>query len=138
MMLRLCFDQRRRRPFRSAILKHRGPSLVSFSMQFPLRWGGAGAVRTRCMAWVYSIDLLTGFTGHCMCFQAVKGCPYSVFSPPNTWQMMPFLNPLDALIPKSHYHFCANFWVRVTSEAQGSVSVGFWGSRELSPFGRGA
>ena len=26
------------------------------------------------------------------------------------------------------------FWVWVTSEAQGSVSVGFWGSRQLSPF----
>ena len=33
--------------------------------------------------------------------------------------------------------FC-RFWVRVTYEAQGSVLVGFWGSRQLSPFwGRG-
>ena len=34
--------------------------------------------------------------------------------------------------------FFADFGVRVTSEAQGSVSVGFWGSSQLSPFwGRG-
>ena len=28
----------------------------------------------------------------------------------------------------------ADFWVWVTSEAQGSVSEGFWGSCQLSPF----
>ena len=42
---------------------------------------------------------------------------------------MTFLNPLDLLIPKISFSFFADFWVRVTSEAQGSVSVGFWGSR---------
>ena len=42
------------------------------------------------------------------------------FFSPNIWQMITFLNLLDAL------------WV--TSEARGSVSVGFWGSRQLSPF----
>ena len=31
--------------------------------------------------------------------------------------------------------FFADFWVWVTSEARGSVSVGFWGSRQLSLFG---
>ena len=57
---------------------------------------------------------------------------------PNPWQMMTFLNPLDALIPKTPFSFFAEFWVRVTSEAQGSVSLGFWGPRQLSPFwGRG-
>ena len=56
---------------------------------------------------------------------------------PNIWQMMTFLNPLDALIPKIPFSFFAEFWVRVTSEAQGSVSVGFWGSRQLSPFSGG-
>ena len=56
------------------------------------------------------------------------------FFPPNTWQMMTFLNPLDALIPKIPFSFFTDFWVWVTSEARGSVSVGFWGSRQLSPF----
>ena len=56
---------------------------------------------------------------------------------PNTWQMMIFPNPLDALIPKnSIFIFCRIllFWACVTSGAQGSVSVGFWGARELSLF----
>ena len=47
---------------------------------------------------------------------------------------MTFLNPLDALIPKIPFSFFADFWVWVTSEARGSVSVGFWGSCQLSPF----
>ena len=58
---------------------------------------------------------------------------FSIFSP-NIWQMMTFLNPLDALLPKIPVSFFADFWVRVTSEAWGSVSVGFWGSCQLSPF----
>ena len=59
------------------------------------------------------------------------------FFSPNTWQMT-FLNPLDALIPKIPLSFFADFWVWVTSEARGSVSVGFWGSHQLSPlFGGG-
>ena len=45
-----------------------------------------------------------------------------------------FVNPLDALIPKFPFSIFGGFWVWVTSEARGSVSVGFWGSRELSPF----
>ena len=48
--------------------------------------------------------------------------------------MMTFLNHLDALIPKIPFSFFPDFWVWVTSEAQGSVSVGFWGSCQLSPF----
>ena len=52
--------------------------------------------------------------------------------------MMTFLNSLDALIPKIPFSFFSDFWVWVTSEARGSVSVGFWGSCQLSPFwGRG-
>ena len=51
---------------------------------------------------------------------------FSLFSP-NAWQIMIFLDPLDVLIPKSHFHFFAKFWVRVTSGAWGSVSVGFPG-----------
>ena len=51
---------------------------------------------------------------------------------------MTFLNPLDALIPKNPIFFFADFWVWVTSEARGSVSVGFWGSRQLSPFWGGS
>ena len=50
------------------------------------------------------------------------------------WQMMTFLNPLDALIPKIPFSFFPDFWVWVTSEARGSVSVGFWGSCQLSLF----
>ena len=38
---------------------------------------------------------------------------------PNTWQMMTFLNPLDALIPNIPFSFFADFWVWVTSEARG-------------------
>ena len=56
------------------------------------------------------------------------------FFSPNTWQIMTFLNPLDALIPKIPFSFFADFWVWVTSEARGSVSIGFWGSRQLSAF----
>ena len=48
--------------------------------------------------------------------------------------MMTFLSPLDALIPKIAFSFFAEFWVWVTSEARGSISVGFLGSRQLSPF----
>ena len=52
--------------------------------------------------------------------------------------MMTFLNPLVALIPKVPFSFFADFWVWVTSEAWGTVSLGFWGPRQLSPFwGRG-
>ena len=58
----------------------------------------------------------------------------SKFFSPNTWQMMTFLSPLDALIRKIPFSFFAKFWVWVTSEARGSVLVGFWGSRQLSPF----
>ena len=47
---------------------------------------------------------------------------------------MTFLNPLDALIPKIPFSFFADFWVWVTSGGWGSVSVGFSGSRQLSPF----
>ena len=53
--------------------------------------------------------------------------------------MMTFLNLLDALIPPIPFSCFADFGVWVTSEAQGSVSVGFWGSRQLSPlFGGGS
>ena len=50
---------------------------------------------------------------------------------------MTFLNPLDALIPTITFSFFADFWVWVTSKARRSVSVGFWGSRQLSLFGGG-
>ena len=60
------------------------------------------------------------------------------FFPPNIWQMMTFLNPLDALIPKIPFSFSPDFWVWVTSKAWKSDSVGFCGSCQLSPFwGRG-
>ena len=50
---------------------------------------------------------------------------------------MTFLNPLNALIRKIPFSFFADFWVWVTSKARGSVSVGFWGSCQLSSFGGG-
>ena len=50
------------------------------------------------------------------------------------WQMMTFLNPLDALIPKIPFSFFADFWVRVTSEAPG-VSLGrIFGGPSIEPF----
>ena len=53
----------------------------------------------------------------------------------NAQQMMAFLNPLDALIPEIPFSFFfAKFWARVTAGARGSVSVGFWGGGQLSPF----
>ena len=45
--------------------------------------------------------------------------------PLNMWQMMTFPNPLDVLIPKIPFSFFAGFWVWVTSEARGSILVGF-------------
>ena len=52
----------------------------------------------------------------------------------NPWHMTTFLYPLDALIPKIPFSIFGELWVRVTSEARGSVSLGFGGSRQLSPF----
>ena len=57
------------------------------------------------------------------------------YFPPNTWQMMTFLNPLDALVPKTPFLFFAEFWVQVTSGAWGSVSVGFLGAVNGAFFG---
>ena len=58
-----------------------------------------------------------------------------MFLSPNTWQMMTFLKPLDTLISKIPFSFFAEFWVRVTCVARGSVLVGFWGGRQMSePF----
>ena len=56
------------------------------------------------------------------------------FFSPNVWQNDVFMNHVDALIPKIPFSFFAELWVRVTSGAQGSVSVGFWGTRHLSLF----
>ena len=61
---------------------------------------------------------------------------WSIFRHTNPWQMMPFLNPLDALIPNIPFSFFFGR-VRVTSGARGAVSVGFWGARQLTPLGGG-
>ena len=45
--------------------------------------------------------------------------------------------PPGALIRKIPFSFFPDFWVWVTSEARGSVSVGFLGSCQLSLFGGG-
>ena len=42
---------------------------------------------------------------------------------------MAFLNPLDGADSQNPI-FTSQFWVRVTSGAQGSVSVGFGGARK--------
>ena len=65
----------------------------------------------------------------------LKNC--SNFFPLDIWQMMTFLNHLNELIPKFPFSVFADFWVWVTSEARGSVSVGFRRSRQFSPFGVG-
>ena len=58
---------------------------------------------------------------------------WSNFFSLNIWQTMIFLHPLDALIPKIPFSFFANFWVRVTSEARGSLSVGFLEVPSIEP-----
>ena len=76
--------------------------------------------------------------GASKCFgpSALSSAPW-LFSP-NPWQMMTFLNPLDALVPRISFSFFAEFSVRVTSGAWGSVSGGcFFGARELSFHGEG-
>ena len=62
-----------------------------------------------------------------------------IFSP-NSWQMMTFLSPLDALIPKipldfwnCPFSFFADFGSGSPARP-GGHSVGFWGSRQLSLF----
>ena len=48
------------------------------------------------------------------------------------YQMMTFPEPPRRIDSKNPiFIFFANFWVRVTSEARGSVSVGFLGSRQV-------
>ena len=58
-------------------------------------------------------------------------------APQKTWQLMTFLNPFNALIPKIPFSFFAEFQVWATSGARGSVSVGFWGGHQLSLLGGG-
>ena len=49
-----------------------------------------------------------------------------------------FSDPCQRADSPNRISFLADFWVWVTFEARGSVSVGFWGSCQLSPFwGRG-
>ena len=48
-----------------------------------------------------------------------------------------FSEPPGRAHSKNPIFIFADFWVWVTSEARGSVSVGFWGSCRLCPFGRG-
>ena len=56
--------------------------------------------------------------------------------PPNAWQMMTFLNLLDALIPKIPFSFSffAEFWVRVTSGARGVNLVRILGVPSIEAF----
>ena len=70
-----------------------------------------------------------------MIIQSIGNCQF--LSQPDTWQMMFFLNPLDALIPKDPFSLFAEFWVPALSGARGSVLVGFWGGRQLSLLGGG-
>ena len=54
--------------------------------------------------------------------------------PPNVWQMMTFLNPLDTLIPRFPFSFFAEVWVRVTSEAPGASLVRILWVPSIEPF----
>ena len=45
-----------------------------------------------------------------------------------------FSEPPRCADSKNPIFFFSDLWVWVTSEARGSVSVGFWGSCQLSPF----
>ena len=57
---------------------------------------------------------------------------------PKNWgvgsEVMTFQSHLDALIPKISFSFFAEFRARAASGARVSVSVGFWGARQLSLF----
>ena len=56
------------------------------------------------------------------------------FFSPNIWHMMTFLSPLKALTPKIPFSFLGHLCAWVTSKARGSISVGFGGSHQMSPF----
>ena len=45
-----------------------------------------------------------------------------------------FFDPPRRADSKNPIFIFGRFWVQVTSGALGSVSVGFWGGRRLSPF----
>ena len=62
------------------------------------------------------------------------------FPPPNLWQMMIFLNPLNILIPKIPFSFfLLNFGSGSPPGPGGSVSVGFFlGGSSIEPFLGGA
>ena len=57
--------------------------------------------------------------------------------PPNTWQLMMFLDPLDALIPKIPFSFFAEFRVRATSGAPGVSLSRILAGPSIGPFGGG-
>ena len=104
------------------------------SIEPPKSWGGGGGGggwEKGSIDWHHESDI-TGAEGADNFFEHHKWSKN--FFSPNTWQMMTFLNLLDTLIPKIPFSFCADFWVWVTSEARGSVSLGFWVSCQFSPF----
>ena len=70
--------------------------------------------------------------GVCRSFSLAKLSPDEISAPPVSIRIE--RTTPAALIPKIPFSFLADFWVWVTSEARGSVSVGFWGSCQLSPF----
>ena len=57
------------------------------------------------------------------------------FFPPNIWQMMTFLNPLDALIPKIPFSFFADFGPGLGHLRGPGVSLGrIFGVPSIEPF----
>ena len=59
---------------------------------------------------------------------------FSINNGQNTWQMMTFLNSLNALIPKIPFSFFADFWIWVTSEARESSLGRILGVPSIEPF----
>ena len=98
----------------------------------PENWGAGGSGKDsidKTINQLFSVTLLPKAPKNILRIEDGQ----NVFSS-SIWQMMVFLNPFDAMIPKILFSFFAHFWVRVTSEARGSVLGGFWGVRQLSPF----
>ena len=88
----------------------------------PQNWGaGGGGGLGKSAQLTGPVIMNSGAEGAVRLFRALKMVNF--FFPPNSRQTM---NPLDAPIPKIPLPFFAEFWVRVTSGAGGSISVGFF------------
>ena len=96
----------------------------------PQNWGGGGAFGKRAQLRGPLISYYELGPKAPKIFLSIENGP---FSPPNTWQMMTFLNPLNALIPEIPFSLLPNFGSGSPPGPPWSVSVGFCGARQLSP-----